>query len=211
MNDNVGEMVGVSIDGFVTPMQIPYESNPVFALPLSVETEQQANLINILYNSGEMPVSYTLKDQVEKDVDIAEIDYVKITGGILLATILIYAYLLFVDRTPDRVLVYALLSTVITLASWITYLKLSNIPIDIFLLAIESISMIALLRITSENRESHMIVNIMAALIASLSVILGTGYVKIFGSDMLVLIIIGNLAQMFSRFYMDKISNVFKA
>jgi hypothetical protein len=210
IQEHMGQNLGVSIDGFVTPIQIPTDINPVFALPLSVTDIEQANLISILYNSGTVPVTYTLTDQQETEVENIETDYVKLTEGILLATILIYGYLLFIDKTPKSTLVVSGLSTIITISSWITYLKITGAPIDIFILAIEIITMVIILRITTENRESHILVNVLVALIASLSAILGSGYVKLFAEDMLALIIIGNLAQIFSKYYINKTTKVFK-
>lgn len=209
LRENVGQTIGVSIDGFVTPLQIPSGNNPVFALPLSVTEQSDANLINILYNSGTMPLSYTLSDQKDIPVETIEADYIRLTEGILIAIVLIYAYLLFVDKTPKNILVVSGLSTIITISSWITYLKITNTPIDIFLLAIEILTMVIVLRITTENKESHILVNVLIALICAISVVLGSGFIKLFAFDMLILIILGNIAQLFARYYINKSRKVF--
>lgn len=210
LKDHQGELIGVSIDGFVTPMQIPLDDISNFALPISTTERDEMKLISILYNSGVMPTSYTLVEQTAVQVEQIESDYVKITEGILIAVVLIYLYLLLIDRTPKKVLVTAGLSTLITLASWITYLKIAAIPVDISILAIEVIAVIAILRITTENRESHLIVNILTALITSVAIVLGTGYVKLFAFDMLILIILGNVSQLISAFYINKIKGVLR-
>ncbi len=210
LSNNQGQEVGLDIDGFVTPLQIPSSSPLVFAVPVSTADKQEAELVSILYNSGVVPVPYTVVDQQNLPIENIEGDYIKIIEGVILAVIVIYAYLLLVEKTKKRILVESALATVITISAWIAYLKISSTPVDIFLLAIEVLTMVAVLRITTENKESRIIVNVLLALVASLVAILGTGFTKIFASDLLALLILGIFSQEISIYYTNKVRKIVK-
>lgn len=205
-----GQEVGVSIDGFVTPIQVPATEPILFALPVSTLEREEAELISILYNSGVVPVTYSLVDQQEVPIENVEADYIKLIQGIIIAVVVIYAYLLLIDKTEKKTLIVSALTTIITISIWIAYLKIAVIPVDIFLLAIEVIVMVAILRITTENTESRIIVTVLLALIASLVAILGTGYAKIFASNLFVLLILGNISEQTARFYTFKVRKLLK-
>ncbi|HBB64562.1 hypothetical protein A3K02_01630 [candidate division WS6 bacterium RIFOXYD1_FULL_33_8] len=210
LKDNTGQTVGVSIDGFVTPVQIPADQSNLFPVPVSATEKDQAFIISLLYNSGVVPVNYSTNSETDIPIDMAEIDYIKLTEGILLAIVLIYAYLLIVDKTTKNILVISGLSTIITISAWISYLKITETPVDIFLLAVEVITMVAILRIIVENTESRIVVTTLIALIAAVSMILGTGYIKIFSSDLLLLIIVGNFALSLSKYYVAYVNKSLK-
>ncbi|PKN02600.1 hypothetical protein CVU76_00995 [Candidatus Dojkabacteria bacterium HGW-Dojkabacteria-1] len=210
MNLYKGQEVGVSIDGFVTPIQVPATEPILFALPVSTLEREEAELISILYNSGIVPFTYSLVDQQEVPIENVEADYIKLIQGIIIAVVVIYAYLLLIDKTEKKTLIVSALTTIITISIWIAYLKIAVIPVDIFLLAIEVIVMVAILRITTENTESRIIVTVLLALIASLVAILGTGYAKIFASNLFVLLILGNIAEQIARFYTFKVRKLLR-
>ena len=210
LKDNQGAQVGVSIDGFVTPVQIPTTQPLLFATPVSSTEREEIKLIDILYNSGVVPSGFTLVDVNDKEVKDKNVDYIKLTAGVIVAVIVIYAYLLLIDKTPKRILIESALATVITISCWISYLKIYSIPIDISILAIEVIAIIAILRITSENKESKVLVNVLLVLIASLAILLGSGFAKIFASNLFILILLGLIAQEISKIYIDKVREMTK-
>ena len=92
LTDNAGQIVGVSIDEFVTPVQIPTDQS-LFAVPISATSKEEASIVSNMYNSGLMPMGYTISEEKNIPTNIAEIDYIKLTQGILVAVILIYLYL----------------------------------------------------------------------------------------------------------------------
>lgn len=207
LTDYSGQTVGVSIDGFVTPVQIT-AGQDLFPVPVSSTEKGYAHITSILYNSGVIPLKYSVTTENELLIESAEIDYIKLTEGILVAIFFIYIYLLLIEKTPKDILVRSGLSTIITVAAWIAYLKISNTPVDIFLLSIEVITIVAIIRIITENVESRIIVTVLLALISSICIILGSGYIKIFANDLLILMIISNLVLSVSTYY---ISNVKKS
>ncbi len=209
VQDNAGETVGTSIDGFVTPVQIPTDQS-LFAASVSAQDKEQAYMINILYNSGVIPLNYNTTNEISKTPDIAQTNYIKLTEGILITVVLIYAYLLLVEKTPKETLIKSGLSTVITVSAWIAYLKITETHVDIFLLSILIITLIALIRIITENTESRIVVTVLIALIASICSLLGSGYVKIFAFDLLTLMIVANISLSFCVWYIANIRKSLK-
>ena len=209
LEDNAGQTVGVALDEFVTPVQIPTDQS-LFAVPVSSTEEKYAQAISILYNSGQMPISYTAVDEKELNIDIAEIDYIKLTEGILVAVVLIYLYLLIINKTPKDTLLLSGISTVITISTWIAYLKISETPTDIFILALEVITVVAIIRLIAENLESKMIITVLLSLISSISILMGSGYIKIFAYDLLILIILSNISLYIGKYYLDNVRKSLK-
>ena len=209
LEENSGQTVGVSIDDFVTPVQIPTDQS-LFAVSVAATEADYAKVVSILYNSGQMPITYSVLSEKEIPIDIAEIDYIKLTEGILIAVILIYLYLFLIDKTPKDILLLSGLSTILTIAAWIAYLKISETPTDIFILALEVITLVAMIRIIAENIESRMIVTILLALISSVSVVLGSGYIRIFAYDLLILLLLSNLSLYISKYYIDNVRKSLK-
>lgn len=210
IDQNKGVEVGVAIDGFVTPVTVPATSPVIFAVPLSTTDKEESKLVSILYNSGIMPVSYTVSDQQNVDTNNIEADYIKLTMGILIAVVAIYAYLLFIEKVDKKTLLTCALTTLITISTYIAYLKIASVPVDIFLLGIEIIVMIALLRMTVENSESRIIINVLLVFVVILTALLGSGYAKIFASDMLILLVLGYISEMISRTYIHKVGKLLK-
>ncbi len=209
LQENAGQTVGVALDEFVTPVQIPTDQS-LFAVPVSSTEEKYAQAVSILYNSGQMPISYTVVDEKEVEVDIAEIDYIKLTEGILIAVVLIYLYLLIINKTSRDTLLISGISTVLTVSTWVAYLKISETPTDIFILALEVITIVAMIRLIAENLESKMIVTVLLALISSVSILMGSGYIKIFAYDLLILIILSNISLYISKYYLDNVRKSLK-
>jgi hypothetical protein len=208
--ENGGIEVGVAIDGFVTPVTVPTTPPIMFAVPLSTTGKEESELVSILYNSGVIPVSYTLVDQQEVPVESIEADYIKLTMGMMIAVIAIYSYLFFIERTNKKTIFTCGLATVITISTYIAYLKIVSIPVDIFLLCVELLVMIALLRMIVENIESRVIINILLVFAVVLTILLGTGYAKIFASDILLLLVIGYISGMIAKLYIHKVERLLK-
>ncbi|HQA87961.1 MAG TPA: hypothetical protein PLW18_02760, partial [Candidatus Dojkabacteria bacterium] len=192
LNKYIGQTVGVSIDGFVTPVQI--NEDKIFAPSVSAIDEQYAKVTSILYNSGVSPMSYSTIKEEEKPLNIAEVDYIKLTEGILIAILFIYVYLLVVEKTRKSIILKSGVATVLTVSSWITYLKLSATPVDIFILALEVIVVAAIIRMIAENIDSRVHITLLLTFTSLLCILLGFGYVKIFANDLLILIILSNLS-----------------
>ena len=79
LNSNLNQYIGIDIDGFVTPMYLS-ESN-VFAIPLSAD-KTSVKPIDILYNSGHIPTSYTISEQTDLESREMNISYIEISIAI---------------------------------------------------------------------------------------------------------------------------------
>jgi len=208
LNKYIGQTVGVSIDGFVTPVQI--NEDKIFAPSVSAIDEQYAKVTSILYNSGVSPMSYSTIKEEKKPLNIAEVDYIKLTEGILIAILFIYVYLLVVEKTRKSIILKSGVATVLTVSSWITYLKLSATPVDIFILALEVIVVAAIIRMIAENIDSRVHITLLLTFTSLLCILLGFGYVKIFANDLLILIILSNLSLLISTYYISKVRKSLK-
>ena len=208
LNKYIGQTVGVSIDGFVTPVQI--NEDKIFAPSVSAIDEQYAKVTSILYNSGVSPMSYSTIKEEEKPLKIAEVDYIKLTEGILIAILFIYVYLLVVEKTRKSIILKSGVATVLTVSSWITYLKLSATPVDIFILALVVIVVAAVIRMIAENIDSRVHITLLLTFTSLLCILLGFGYVKIFANDLLILIILSNLSLLISTYYISKVRKSLK-
>ena len=117
-------------------------------------------------------MSYVVTNEEEKPLDIAEIDYVKLTEGILIAILFIYVYLLVVEKTRKSIILKSGIATVLTISSWIAYLKLSATPVDIFILALEVIVAAAIIRMITENTESRVHITLLLTFMSVLCILL---------------------------------------
>lgn len=208
LNKYFGQTVGISIDGFVTPVQI--NEDKIFAPSVATIDEQYAKVTSILYNGGVSPMSYSTIKEEEKPLNIAEVDYIKLTEGILIAILFIYVYLLVVEKTRKSIILKSGIATVLAVSSWIAYLKLSATPVDIFILALEVIVVAAIIRMIAENTESRVHITLLLTFVSLLCILLGFGYVKIFANDLLILIILSNLSLLISTYYISKVRKSLK-
>jgi preprotein translocase subunit SecD len=209
LQEYAGQSVGVSIDGFVTQVQVPLDQQ-LFAASINASDRESAHSLELLFNSGVVPLNYSVTNETELEPNIAQLDYIKLTLGILIAIVAIYAYLLFVEKTPKDILLHSGFSTVITVSSWIAYLKISDTPVDFFLLAIHMITIVALIRIIAENTESRIVVTVLVAMVASICSIFGSGYVQTFAYDLLTLMILANISLSLTVIYLFNLRKTLK-
>lgn len=201
------EYIGVSIDGFVTPYYVPTSDPKTFAVSLSGEAAQ-AELIDILYNSGEIPLSFTTGDTEYVDVPSSSFNYIYLSAAILGSVILSYAILLFVIKENSKTISLSLFSTLMTFAGWITYLKVTSTPVDTWLLALECILAAILIYVLTHNKESQVPITVSLALSFFILMLFGIGYMKIFGKEMLLVLILCQFNIVFGKWYLNNMKKV---
>jgi len=203
-----GEYLGVSIDGFVTPYLVPFDDTSIFAIPVSTSDPIQIRAIDILYNSGIIPVNYTLESEDELDPKIIEIDHIKVSIGLAISLILSYIYLALIKQSDFEILKKSFLATVLTISIYLTALKILQIPIDTFLLPIQAILIFILIKVLSENDDS--VIYIESGLILSLLIIkiLGIGYIPTLATNLIILILLAKLCVVISGWYIDKVREI---
>lgn len=201
------EYIGVSIDGFVTSYYVPTSDPKTFAVSLSGEAAQ-AELIDILYNSGEIPLSFTTGDTEYVDVPSSSFNYIYLSAAILGSVILSYAILLFVIKENSKTISLSLFSTLMTFAGWITYLKVTSTPVDTWLLALECILAAILIYVLTHNKESQVPITVSLALSFFILMLFGIGYMKIFGKEMLLVLILCQFNIVFGKWYLNNMKKV---
>lgn len=207
LTENTGKSIGLKIDGFVTPMSI--SDSTIFAIPLGAD-EESIEAIDILYNSGNIPTSYTISDQKDLEITNSKLDYIEISIAIFVIILVIYGYLYITKLYTTKYLITSLFATVLAIATLLTMLKISFIPVNTYILLIESIIIIILTRVLTTNPESRYLITASTFGISLIMRILGIGYIKIFANDMLIISLLILLCVIFSNYYINNITKYFK-
>lgn len=206
-----GQMIGVSIDGYISPYQVPEDVDQgafLFALPVYTENKDEAEIISILYNSGNIPVEFTVQEETDLPSPIASIDYLKISVALIIALVTAYMYILIFKQSTPKKLTRSFLATVITISVYITILKIQHIPVYTLLLALECIMASIAIYMFEENRESRKFT--LCILLAFLLVIvfLGTGLMSEFAKEMICILLLSALSLQISQRYIDKVRKI---
>lgn len=213
LTEHQGQIIGVDLDGFVTPYQVPtvdpnatrYEA---ITIPVYAETEEGAKVISLLYNSGHIPTSYTLESNNELNPHVVKIDYIKLTIGIGISLIAAYLYLLIFQYSSKKVLLKSFMATIVTIALYVSYLKLTHIPVDTFLLAIEIILTTIMIRAIIENKDAELFLITVSIAIFIIIVLLGTGLMTVFAKDMIALVALSKLSMLLTEWYIDNVRKI---
>ena len=201
------ETIGVDIDGFVTPYYVPATNPKTFAIPIT-GGDSQAELIDKLYNSGEIPLSYTTTETNSLEVNNFSLNYIELSIALLSAVILVHLILIYVLKEDTKDISQSLFSVLLTISLWIAYLKIFAIPVDIWLLAIETVLITLIIYLLTHNKESQ--VGITTSLLLSSFVLMttGIGYMRIFGQEMIILVILCQACIAFSKWYIANMKKV---
>ncbi len=208
LKENKGEYIGVSIDGFVTPYLVPFDDQSIFAIPISSNDKEQIKVIDLLYNSGIVPTSYTLASEDYFETDIIQIDHLKISIGILISFVLTYAYIIIIKQSDLNTILRSFLSTVLVISAYLTILKLSQIPVDTFLLPISAILGMIFVRTIVSNRDSSLIIETSLLVILALIILLGSVYMGIFSRHLILLVLLGEISYHISGWYIDNVRRI---
>ena len=208
LSEYEGEYIGVNIDGFVTPYAVTTDVNKVFAISISTDEAEQVTAINLLYNSGDMPTQYTLESEKELTVDRSDFNYIHLIIGFTVALLITYAYLFFSKTLGKEIVVKTLVSTIFTLSIYIAVLKIFSLPIDLFILAIDVIFVAILNKILSENHSKTFYTQISILIIGLLLALLGIGYQRILGWEIIKLTVLTQLCLTVSDWYISKVKKI---
>jgi hypothetical protein len=209
LKDYEGEYVGINIDGFVTPVYISEDSS-LFAIPINTTDEEGTKAIDILYNSGNIPTSYELTQQEEIDVQNFNMNYIEVTIAVFVSILLIYTYTFFTKIYSKDLILRSCFATLLSLATFLTFLKISATPIHIFMLVIYAILLISLTNTIEQNRESKYYILITLSILGSIFYFLGIGYLKLLGIYIVLVSIISFLSVVIGNFYINKVLTYFK-
>ncbi len=202
-----GQYIGVAIDGYVTPHLVDSTSK-VFAIPISTTNTQQLKVMSLLYNSGVISTNYNLDSKTTLTPNVPKVDYIQLTIGIFVAIIVLYSYLFISKPTSRDILIKAMLATTLTISIYLSFLKISQLPVDTFVLAIEAVLVIVLTRVLAENKDSMICIELMLLLVCTTLIFLGSGYISIIALDMLLLTVLAKLCLLLSGWYINKVKKL---
>jgi hypothetical protein len=207
LKDNGNQYLGVDIDGFVTPV---YISDPnVFAIPLT-EDSNSLEVVDILYNSGSMPISYEFAEENILETLTLDINYVEVTIAIFVSIILIYLYLYFTKIYSIDMVLRSLFTTLFSLALLLSYLKITGNEIQLSILIITAVITIFLTNTLQQNKESRNLIAIILFLLGILFYTLGIGYLHILGNQLMMITVITFISVIIGNFYINKVLVYFK-
>ena len=208
LEEHTGEYIGVSVDGFITPYLVPFDDLSIFAVPITSEDKLEIKAINILYNTGVVPVNYTLEGEEDISPQVIQLDHVRVSIGLAISILLTYIYLLMIKQNKFTTLRKAFLATVLTISIYIAGLKLLQIPVDTFLLPMVGILAFLLIKVLVENDDSIWYVEIGVIAVLGLIALLGIGYMPILATHLIAIVILSKLCLIISEWYIHKVKEV---
>ena len=208
LSEYMEEYIGVDIDGFVTPVYVNDPSQ--LAIIITAEDEQGVEAINLLYNSGNMPINYEVTTQNELDVEKFDINYIEITIAVFVSILGIYIYTYFTKMYGKEETIKTMFVTLLSLAMFLSILKIINTPVHIFILLVDAVVIILFSNILYQNPESRYPLLISAFAISLIFKYLGIGYLRIWGSDLLIISIVSFISILLVKVFINKISFYFK-
>ena len=203
---NSEQYMGIKIDDFVTPI---YINDPtLLAIPIGAQ-EDSIESIDILYNSGNIPINYTLTEENELETESFSINYIEVTIALFISIIAIYLYTYFTGLYDKEMILRNMFIILLSLALFLSYLKITYMPIHIFILIIDAVILIMFTNLIKQNIESKNNILIGSFLIALIFNFLGIGYLKILGSHFITLSVISFLSVGIGDYYINKLKLYF--
>lgn len=189
---NAGQAAGLRIDGFVTPITIPAPTQsqngivtkPVFSIGLNI-TDQQSEIEELLFNSGVIPLQYSVTATKTLQPQIYQINYIQLALAIV--GIMIASTLYFATRKQWGMITRTIFPFAMLISGWLSYLKLTQTPIELFLILIESLILYLLLLIVSKEKNSNSFI-LGSTLFFAILYFFGIGYVRTFALHMTYLV-----------------------
>ena len=208
LDQHRGDYIGVSNDAYVIPYLVPLDSQNIFAVPINAGSEQEAQVVKLLYNSGTIPSEITLLSAKDIEINTVNINHVGITIGLIISLLLSYGYLYITKQMQTEELKTTLFATILTASIYLSILKLFFIPIDTFILPITAILSFLLIKVLVENDDSVIYIEILLLLIFTLVKIFSAGYINILATHLLGLIPLAKLTILFSEWYINKVREI---
>ncbi|WKZ30816.1 MAG: hypothetical protein QY318_03125 [Candidatus Dojkabacteria bacterium] len=216
LGDNAGKTIGIAIDGFVTPYPVPIEfdpdlknpqQNPIFA-PGVTQDPAEAQILDILYNSGVIPVEYSIISNEDAEVKTYEIDYIEVSAAFILSVIVIMAYSYFRNRGDKGRSLLFMLTSVAAFAFYVAVLKILSLPIDLPILLLEGLSIILLAKVLAYRTRSVLLIDLPVIMFFALLSFYGSGYTGIYGMHMTVIAFAMMLMVPVLDTYINKMKNL---
>jgi len=208
-----GKRGGISSDNLVTPIYFPTTlqqgSNSMitrqpFAIGMTVD-DSQANILDILYNSGTVPLNYIEESVTEISVINEDINYLRILLGLSGFTLITSIYTYFARNRNN--IIENLIPIIATLTIWISILKLLAIPMSLDTIYITSSLFLFLSLLLTYIEKFKKYALFSSTLILFSNYILLGGYVKEISLLLLILLISLAVIQNIVSWYIKLVRN----
>lgn len=216
LGENAGKTIGIAIDGFVTPYDVPIEfdpdlknpqQNPVFA-PGVTQDSEEAKILDILYNSGVIPLEYVIIDSNDIETTPYDLNSIEVSAAFILAVIIVMAYTYFRNREDGGRNLLFMLTSVSVFAIYVALLKMTSTPIDLPILLLEGLTIILLAKVLSYRTRSILLIDIPIIMFFALLSYYGSGYIAIYGRQMVVISLAIVVIVPVLDTYIDKMKNL---
>lgn len=212
--ENAGNTIGIGFDRGVSQVLIPYEFSPDYNPAASqggsgspeltfglTRDERQAELAEIQFNSGVIPLEYSVIDQEYVAKEESNDPQVWFSITIIVAMALFAAYGYFRENDTLETVFTSFFEIGLVLSAWFAYHKFFFIDIDVMMMLLEGAVVLILAHdylLKTEARTSRSII-----LFAGVAIIafFGFGQLRIFGLDMLALMIGLSISEYISKYY----------
>lgn len=196
LDEWAGKVIGVQTDNFVTPVTVPLAfdkdlpagtaGQKSFSFNVAA-TREQAEIVDILYNSGLIPQPIRIERQEKLDYQAADINFSQVAISIAVGVILISAYMYFKNNKQLERMINFLVTFITVSTFWVAGLKLFDIPIDLFMLLLEMLLLIMIVKQATYRNYNIYRIEVMSVILIILAYLFGFGYLKIFAKHMFVL------------------------
>lgn len=213
LEERAGESVGIANDGLIIPYEIP-QQNPnatgpqLFAVGLTSDDEE-ARSFDALYNSGVIPVAYSLHSSEDLDADIIDIDHMQVFLASIAGILGVAAFMYFRKRDVDELARFGL-SGLFVFAFWFALLKITLQPVDLFLISLESMVVVFLIKKLSYRESQRYVISVGVLVLSIILTYLSAGYIQVFARDLILLVFGINAAIFVADFYKDNIKSLLK-
>lgn len=211
MSERAGQQIGIAIDDFVSPYTVPalFGQNPAatgqrpeFA-PSIAQTEEQAEVADILFNSGVIPVEMELAESEVLTADKTEIDYEEVLVAFLISVLILAGFTIYRDSSSvDTSIKYALVASY-TIVTWMAFLKLTATPVDLEILLLTGVTLFATLKIYYFNYSENNIIEIITLGLIGLAALSLGGYALYFAQMLFIVLASAVVFGYLVNFYVD--------
>ncbi len=204
LESHKNETIGVYIAGFVRPILVQDQSIKVFAIPLT-EDKGEAQLYDIIFNTGTIPVDFRIIEENELETEIYNINHTQAMLAILASIISLLAFLYQREKENKTKILQLAFSLLLIFSISFTILKIWQVPVDLFLLIpagiLTTVFMKTMYTCIYENKS----IILFTTALSILMVTYGTGYIPILGKYILFVILISFLTEILTKNYFQHI------
>ncbi len=206
LKKNSNKQIGIMMNNFVRPYTVQSENDPLTINITNNKTE--AKMYSILLNTESLPLDdITPAETKDKEVDLIEIPYKESLIGFVIGMFVISGILYYITKNQKErfaVSVNYLATTTLTLISWLTYLKINYISVNLWMVLAVGIFTTLISALLSTKKLDYVYKYIILTgvfLAIYISTFWGNSYVLDFYKASLIIIPTTILADIIARLY----------